>query len=267
MLAGMPRALSLSLLCLALPALPARADWDQVVARATLRVLAVPVPGETELFDLRPGQPPGFEHELLQSFARQNKLRLEVLAAGGWNRLVPELLAGRADLIAGRFTDTPARRAAIVFSVPVFPTRAVVVTRKPAPVVGTVEELRRLKVGLVGGTSLAELLAAAGVPAAKVDATLPSGGAFAALEAGRVEAVVEEVSGAILAGRADPSLQLGLFLGPPGAYAWGLRKEDGELRRRLNEHLDAVRRTPTWSRLVVKYFGESALDVLKKARE
>ena len=77
-------------------------DWDDVVARGSLRVLAVPVPGETELFDLRPGQTPGFEHELLQSFARQNKLRLELLAAGGWDRLVPELLGGRADLIAGR---------------------------------------------------------------------------------------------------------------------------------------------------------------------
>lgn len=262
----MARALTLSLLCLALPALPARADWDQVAARGTLRVLAVPVPGETEFFDLRPGQAPGFEHELLQSFARQNKLRLELVAAEGWDRLVPELLAGRADVIAGRFTDTPARRAAIVFGVPVFPTRAVVVTRKPAPIVSTVEQLRRLKLGLVGGTSLAELVRAAGVPAAQVDTAIPSGGAFAALKDGRIEAAVEEVSGAILASKADPALQLGLFLGPPGAYAWGLRKEDAELRRRLNEYLDVARRTPTWSRLVVKYFGESALDVLKKAR-
>ena len=261
----MPRLLPL-LLYLLLPALPARADWDQVAARGTLRALVVPVPGETEFLDLRPGKPPGFEQELLQSFARQHKLRLELVAAAGWDRLVPDLLAGRGDLIAGRFTDTPARREAVVFSVPVFPTRAVVVTQKPRAAVTSVEELRRLKVGLVGGTSLAELLAAAGVPPGQVDASIPSGGAFAALAAGRTEAVVEEVSGAILASRADPSLQLGLFLGPPGAYAWGLRKEDVELRRRLNEHLDALRRTPTWSRLVVKYFGESALDVLKKAR-
>jgi ABC-type amino acid transport substrate-binding protein len=256
----------LPLLCLALAALPARADWDQIAARGTLRVLAVPVPGETEFFDLRPGQPPGFEHELLLAFARQSRLRLEVVPAEGWDRLVPELLAGRGDLIAGRFTDTPARRAAIAFGVPVFPTRAVVVTRKPTPLMTSVEGLRRLKVGLVGGTNLAELVAAAGVPAAQVDATIPSGGAFAALKAGRIQATVEEVSGAILASKADPALQLGLFLGPPGAYAWGLRKEDAELRRRLNDYADAVRRTPTWSRLVVQYFGESALEVLKKAR-
>jgi hypothetical protein len=28
-----------------------------------------------------------------------------------------------------------------------------------------------------------------------------------------------------------------------------------------------VRRTPTWSRLVVKYFGEEAPEILKRARE
>ena len=40
----------------------------------------------------------------------------------------------------------------------------------------------------------------------------------------------------------------------------------GELKQALDEYMDSLRRTPSWSRLVVKYFGESALDVLKKAR-
>jgi hypothetical protein len=34
----------------------------------------------------------------------------------------------------------------------------------------------------------------------------------------------------------------------------------------LDEYIENLRRTPTWSRLVVKYFGERAPDVLKKAR-
>jgi hypothetical protein len=31
--------------------------------------------------------------------------------------------------------------------------------------------------------------------------------------------------------------------------------------------LENVRGTPTWSRLVVKYFGEAGLDILKRARK
>jgi hypothetical protein len=34
----------------------------------------------------------------------------------------------------------------------------------------------------------------------------------------------------------------------------------------LNDYITNLRRSPTWNRLVVKYFGASALDVLKKAR-
>jgi len=35
----------------------------------------------------------------------------------------------------------------------------------------------------------------------------------------------------------------------------------------LNEYIANLRRTPTWSRLVVRYFGADAIEVLKKARE
>ena len=58
----------------------------------------------------------------------------------------------------------------------------------------------------------------------------------------------------------------GLFLGPPRSLAYAVRKEDGELRHALDEYVAAFRRSPSWSRLVVKYFGEAAPDVLRKAR-
>ena len=35
----------------------------------------------------------------------------------------------------------------------------------------------------------------------------------------------------------------------------------------LNEYLGNQRRTPTWNRLVVKYFGSAAPDILRRARE
>jgi ABC-type amino acid transport substrate-binding protein len=81
-----------------------------------------------------------------------------------------------------------------------------------------------------------------------------------------VSAVVLGVENAISAQRADPALQLGLFLGPPTSLAYGVRKGDADLLKALDEYIENLRRTPTWSRLVVKYFGERAPDVLKKAR-
>jgi ABC-type amino acid transport substrate-binding protein len=69
----------------------------------------------------------------------------------------------------------------------------------------------------------------------------------------------------VLAHRDDPQLQLGVFVGPRQSLAFGVRKEDRELTAALDAYISNLRKTPTWSRLVVKYFGSSALDVLKRA--
>ncbi|HKC12219.1 MAG TPA: transporter substrate-binding domain-containing protein, partial [Vicinamibacteria bacterium] len=99
------------------------------------------------------------------------------------------------------------------------------------------------------------------------DEAIPTGTLPATLKAGRVTAVVLGIENAIDAQRQDPELQLGLFLGPPGSLAYGVRKEDTGLRQALSDYIDNLRRTPTWSRLVVKYFGEAAPEILRKARQ
>ena len=59
---------------------------------------------------------------------------------------------------------------------------------------------------------------------------------------------------------------MGMLLGAPGSYAFGVRPDDKALLQSLDEYIDNLRKTPTWNRLVVKYFGEQAPEVLKKAR-
>jgi ABC-type amino acid transport substrate-binding protein len=58
-----------------------------------------------------------------------------------------------------------------------------------------------------------------------------------------------------------------MFVGPPGSLAYGLRKEDAALLAALDAYIENLRRTATWNRLVLKYFGESAPEVLRKARQ
>jgi ABC-type amino acid transport substrate-binding protein len=74
------------------------------------------------------------------------------------------------------------------------------------------------------------------------------------------------VEGAILARRKDAQLQLGVFLGPPQSLAYGVGKGQHRLLAALNDHIRLVKQTGTWNRLVVKYFGASAPEILAKAR-
>jgi ABC-type amino acid transport substrate-binding protein len=245
-----------------LVAAPAAADFPDIQKRGTLRVLVV---DEDLFFSLKPGTLPGFDRDLLQAFADLKKLKLEVVPLTSWDAMIPSLLEGKGDLIVGGYSVTPARQAKIAFTSEVFPSRKVVITRKPGRVVTTLEQLREETVGTVKGTSMAEAVAAAAVPEAKVT-YLASGTLPAALKAGKVTAIVLPVEHAIKEARADKDLQLGLFLGTPGSLAYGVRKEDRLLQAALNEYIENLRKTPTWSRLVVKYLGEDAPETLRKAR-
>jgi ABC-type amino acid transport substrate-binding protein len=175
---------------------------------------------------------------------------------------------GRGDLVAGRVSSTESRRQKIDFTNEVFPTRAVVMNRKPAPAIDTKAQLTALaKVGAIKGTSTEEALIAAGMPAAKIDNAISAGTLLDVLGSGRVGAVAWPLEGAMLLQKKDPAIQIGMFLGPPESLAYGLQKGSAQLKSALNEHIRLVKQTGTWSRLTVTYFGSSAPQILKRARE
>jgi ABC-type amino acid transport substrate-binding protein len=241
-------------------------DLPEIVRSGRLRVAAVVEEKEPEFLSLRQAALPGFDREILEGFAHRQGLTIDFVQVPTWDGLLPALLAGTSDLIAGRISDTPARRRQIDFTNEVFPTRVVVVTRKPRAGLTDAHELTAVKVGTIPGTSMAEALAGLGVPATKV-VPLTAGVLSQALRDGRVDAAVWSVEGAILAQRKDPELELGAFLGPPQSLAYGTAKGQPALLAALNDHIRLVKETGTWNRLVVKYFGAAAPDILARARQ
>ena len=254
-----------SLVALAAP-LRAGADLQDLKKTGSLRVVVNLDRRRPEFFAEPSSARPGFDHEVLRGFAALHRVHVTPVFVNGWDALIPALLGGKGDLIAGRFTATDTRRKLIDFTHEVFPYRLVVITRKPHAVITTVEDLRRARVGTSKGTIMVEVLEAAGVPASARDETIPTGGYVDALKSGKVSAAVWGVESAVASQQEDPDLQLGMFIGPPGSLAYGVRKGDAALLEALNAYIDDLRHTPTWSRLVVKYFGENAPEILRKAR-
>jgi len=58
-----------------------------------------------------------------------------------------------------------------------------------------------------------------------------------------------------------------MFVGSSESLAYAVRKSSPQLLAALNAYLANLRHSPTWNRLVVKYFGASAPDILRRARE
>jgi ABC-type amino acid transport substrate-binding protein len=249
-------------------AAPAAADVgpsppaDETPKPRVLRVLTVEADSAYS-FSSNP-ETPGFDREIMEGFARLQRLQLEIVMTPDYDRLIPLLLAGKGDVIAGPFTITETRKQQIAFTTEVLPTRSVVVTRAPHPIVKTLEALRRERVNVIKGTSMMEMLMGLGVP---ISTERPSAGVTAAgLRAGQITCIVQDVQTAITDQRDDPEIQLGMFVGPPASYAYGVRKTDGALLSELNSYLTNIRRSGGWNRLVVKYYGEAAIEVLRRAR-
>ena len=239
-------------------------DLPDIKARGTLTVVALH-DEEPAMFSFTAGANPGFEREMVEGFAKLQGLKIQAIAVKNADERFPALLKGQGDVVIG-VIETEARRKIVDFTVEVLPARHVVVTHKPRKVIGSVGEFLAERVGVLKGSSWAKVAYDAGVPADKADSFDDRDQLLQALRDGKIGATVMSISDFTLATKRFPGLQGGLVLGDAGRAGWAVRKEDTQLKAALNEYLDNLRKGPSWSRLVVKYFGEQSLSVLGRAR-
>jgi membrane-bound lytic murein transglycosylase F len=243
-----------------LAARPASADLSDVKKRKNQALRVLVVEGAPEFFSWD-AKSPGLEGEILYKFCQLERLSgYEIVRHPSASAALAALLRGEGDLAAGGLTASDEPK--LEFSAEVLPSRHVVVTRKPAPPVRSVQDLGVEKLGIVYGT--AGYVTAAGLPA--FDDSFAPGGLLSALKSGRLNAGVIGVERAIPARATDPDLQIGMYVGPKVSIAFAMRKNDPQLRLALNEYIANVRRTATWNRLLIKYFGDSASEILKATR-
>jgi polar amino acid transport system substrate-binding protein len=229
-----------------------------------LRVLAAADEAK-ETFSFAPGPRPGFDRELAEGFARLHGLRLEAVKAKSYADRIPALLRGEGDLIVAIF-DTEERRKQIDFTVEVMPTHNVAVSQEPRAAFRSVEELASVRVGASRGTQPAQDALLAGVPASALRLFDTQDEMTRALRRGTIDAMILPISELVVASRDTKGLVAGVTVGPRGKVAWGVRKDDAALRATLDDYLTNVRRGPSWSRLIVEYFGDQALQVLGRSR-
>jgi ABC-type amino acid transport substrate-binding protein len=246
------------LLAVALPA--SAGDLAAIRARGSLRVLAAADEDPT-WFSQRSGPQPGFEREVLEGFARVQKLSFEVVPVPHWDEAIPMLQRDAGDVLGG-ISVTPERRQKVDFTIELLPARSIVVTRRPKAAIRTLADLRAARVAVVPGTVWAEAADKAGVPAARIQRVADVAEAMEAIRIGHADATVTGVVDFFLQRRLYPELEAGLALGEPTSSAWAVRKSSPELRQALDAYLTQLRHGPNWSRLLVRYFGADAPAIL-----
>lgn len=103
-------------------------DWDEIKSSGKLIAL---VDNSTTSYFIYRGQPLGFEYELLNWFAQENNLELEIVLINDLDSVFQKLNNGFGDIIAANLTITKPRQELVNFTEPHLSTRQVLVQKLP----------------------------------------------------------------------------------------------------------------------------------------
>jgi membrane-bound lytic murein transglycosylase MltF len=255
---------------------PWTGDLDGMRERGYVRVL---VSYSRTNFFIHEGHARGLEAELMQRWARSLNEGVGPAERGTdivfvpvpFQRLLPDLLAGRGDVAAAGLTVTPERSREVAFTAPYLPDVAEVVVTSPlVRGLESTDDLAGRTVDVVRGSSyvrslraLSQRLVAAGrdpviVREAEPYLALPD--LLELVNAGVIELTIADRHVAELWARAMPDLVLrdDLRVESGGHIAWATRPESQQLRDSLNRFIGSHRKgTLTGNVLFNRYFESS----------
>ena len=231
---------------------PFTGDLSDIWNRGEIRVL---VPYSHSEFFVSKGRPGGYVYELMMHFQDwlnegrpKNSAKLvTVFVPTPSERLVPDLIAGRGDIVAGLVLIIPERERAVSFSHPLIENvTQVVVRHKDAPAIATPEDLAGKTVHVLVGSSeakhlreLNQRLAALGRPAVQWVKLPPAASRedlLRMVQAGMFEYAIIDGFVAELWGRVLQNLRVdeGAVVARGGEIAWAVRPGNPALLASVN---------------------------------
>lgn len=103
-------------------------DWEEIKSSGKLIAL---VDNSTTSYFIYRGQPLGFEYELLNWFAQENNLELEIVLISDLDSVFQKLNNGKGDIIAANLTVTKQRQELVNYTEPHLSTRQVLIQKLP----------------------------------------------------------------------------------------------------------------------------------------
>ncbi len=176
----------------------------------------------------------GFEVDLANAIARQLGVRA-VQSQNAWDSLIPALERGDFDFAMNGIEITKTRMKRVLFSAPYYVYTEQLVVRKGDSSIKSMADLKGKKVGTLSGTVAQDILMGMG----GVNVKIYSGQVepYQDLALGRLDAVLLDLPIAAYYAKPNPMLK---YAGPPageGLYAIAMRKNDKQLKKKLDKIL------------------------------
>lgn len=239
-----------------------RGDLSAVKKRGTLRIL---VQGSGEDLLPRDGASSRVDRDVAEAFAAHLGLSVEVIRVDRFEDLLPWLIEGKGDVVAGRLTVTASRKAQIAFSRPVNLVEEVLIQKTGADKPAGFSALAGRTVHVLAQSSHEETLrgladkAAAGVVITAVEDSRDEHDLAGAVARGEIAHTVVDSDVLAHIRAYSPGVEAALVLRGGREIALGLRQENPKLKAALDAFL--IQRAMTAHRSEAEIVD---LDGLKK---
>jgi len=197
----------------------------------------------------------GFDVDLMNAMAKEMGLSKAEFLTEGFDTLIPTLKAGgKFDIIASGMTIKPERQKEIDFSEPYFDSNQSI-AMKAGSTLTDPSELAGKKVGVQSGTT-GEDWTKSNIPTANRVPFKSATEAFAALQAGNVDAVINDlpVTVEIVKDKAR-GLIIVKEVATGEQYGFAVSKDNPELLKAVNDALAKVKASGEYQTLYDKYFS------------
>lgn len=229
-------------------------DAPETVDEGTLTVCS-DTPYEPFEFE-EDGVDTGYDIDLLRSVAEDGGLDLEVKDLP-FDGILGSLAAGDCDVVASAVTITDERAEQVDFTEPYFDAdQSLLVKSDQADEITGIEALAGKSVGVQAGTT-GETYAQENAEGAEVKAFEDSGGLFAAIEAGDIDAILQDLPVNAYRTTQDDSLEVVETYTTGEQYGFAVEKGNESVLTFLDDGLAALREDGRFDEIYAKYFGDA----------
>lgn len=230
-------------------------EMERVAARGSLVMLTV---NGASTYYVGPEGDTGFEYELARMFSDSIGLPLEVEVVDSVSELLPALIDGRGDFIAGNLSRSPEREPLVRFGPSYEEISQIVVYRQGEPRPASVEELAEGRLAVIAGTSYEPMLAAA-ANGSELDWDSLDGASiediFEGINRQEYDYTIIDSNIFQLNQRFFPALQEAFELGEPQSLAWAVRRgDDDQLVQRMREFFVLIKENGELVELKANYY-------------
>lgn len=199
------------------------------------------------------GEKIGGEVEIAKMLASELGVGIEIVNRG-FDFLIPELLSKKFDVIIAGISITDERKEKIAFSDPYFKTGQVIVVKDDNKEIADETNLEGKIIGVLSGTTSQNF--ANTIPNVKEVRVYDNPGQYYEdTKSGKIDATIYDQPAAYWYTKNSKGLKIVGNLLTSEYYALGLRKEDVELKSRIDTAISKIIKTEQYKKIIADWYG------------